>query len=226
MSDVPRLENGDRLNRLEFERRYSAWPDVKKAELVEGVVYLPSPVRMKEHAKPHGQIVTWLGTYAARTPGVEMGDNGTLRLDLDNEPQPDAVLRVLEDHGGRSRVDEDRFLTGAPELVVEVSASSVSYDLGPKKTAFRRNGIQEYLVFRVGDREVDWFALRGGEYERIGSKSELIVNSAVFPGLWLDVAALVDGRLDRVLDVLHQGLCSGEHQEFVNHLGAQRAASV
>ena len=38
------LEHGDHLTREEFERRYEAMPHVRKAELIEGVVYMPSPV--------------------------------------------------------------------------------------------------------------------------------------------------------------------------------------
>lgn len=91
---IPPLENGDKLTRAEFERRYEAMPQVKKTELIEGVVYMASPVRAKSHGKPHAQIMTWLGTYEAATPGVEALDNTTLRLDTDNEPQPDAILRI------------------------------------------------------------------------------------------------------------------------------------
>src|SRR5437762_2403275 len=80
------LQNGDRLTRAEFERRYEAMPHLKKAELIEGVVYMPSPVRQPEHSRPHFNIIAWLGRYLDGTPGVEGGDNGSLRLDLDNEP--------------------------------------------------------------------------------------------------------------------------------------------
>src|SRR5256714_11903768 len=148
---VPPLENGDRLTRPEFERRYEAMPHLKKAELIEGVVFMPSPVRQPEHSRPQFNLITWLGQYCTFTPGVEGGDNGTLRLDLDNEPQPDAFLRILETHGGQSRVDAERYVTGAPELVAEVAASSVSLDLHAKFHVYRRNGVKEYVVWRVED---------------------------------------------------------------------------
>jgi hypothetical protein len=122
------LENGDHLNRVEFERRYAAMPHLKKAELIEGVVHLSSAVRFASHAEPHASLITWLGVYRAATPGVRLGDNATVRLDGDNEPQPDALLRLDPAVGGRSRLSGDGYVEGAPELVVEIAASSASYD--------------------------------------------------------------------------------------------------
>ena len=115
---VPPLQNGDHLTRDEFERRYDALPHLKKAELIEGVVYMPSPVRQRRHGRPHLHVNTWLGTYEASTPGVEAGDNSTIRLDLDNEPQPDALLFIDPARGGQARISADDYLEGAPELVV------------------------------------------------------------------------------------------------------------
>ena len=92
------LENGDRLTRREFERRYAARPDIKKAELIEGVVHMPSPVRFASHGEPHSWVLAWLGTYCASTPGVRVADNTTVRLDSNNEPQPDALLRIEPAH--------------------------------------------------------------------------------------------------------------------------------
>jgi Uma2 family endonuclease len=187
---VPPLENGDRLTRPEFERRYAAMPHVNKAELIEGVVYMPSPVS-NEHAQPHFDVIGWLAYYRAATPGISGGDNGTLRLDLDNEPQPDAFLRILSEHGGQTRVDEDGYVSGAPELVAEVARSSVSIDLHTKLQAYRRNGVREYLVWRVEDRTLDWFILREGRFETLAPASDGLYRSEALPGLWLDAAALV-----------------------------------
>ena len=143
------LENGDRLTRVEFERRYQAMADTKKAELIEGVVYVASPVRITKHANPHGKMITWLGVYEAATPGVMLGDNPTVRLDFDNEPQPDAILRIDQQKGGQSGISDDDYVEGAPELIVEIAASSASYDLHDKLRAYRRNGVKEYLVWLV-----------------------------------------------------------------------------
>ncbi|MFI5458173.1 MAG: Uma2 family endonuclease [Isosphaerales bacterium] len=208
------LENGDRLTRAEFERRYEAMPDLKKAELVEGEVYVASPVRHRRHGKPRGQLMTWIGTYASITPGVEFGDNGSIRLDLDNEPQPDAYLMVEPERGGQARISEDDYVLGAPELVAEIASSSVSYDLGKKLNSYRRNGVREYIVWRVLDRDVDWFVLHEGRYEPLAPASDGLLRSQVFPGLWLDPAALIRGDLATVLAVVQQGVSSPEHSDF------------
>ncbi len=219
------LENGDRLTRAEFERRYETMPHLKKAELIEGVVYVPSPVRYTQHGAPHSHIVTWLGTYAAATPGVGGADNTTVRLDLDNEPQPDALLIVLPEHGGQSRIDEDGYIAGAPEFVAEVTASSASYDLHAKLNAYRRNGVHEYLVWRVLEQAIDWFVLRDGQYERQSPGGDGFLRSAVFPGLWLDPAALVRGDLATVLAVVQQGMASPEHAALLTRLSPPSTTS-
>jgi Uma2 family endonuclease len=213
---IPPLESGDKLTRYEFERRYHAMPHLKKAELIEGVVYVASPVRAKQHGKPHSQIMTWLGTYEASTPGVETLDNTTVLLDADNEPQPDAILRI--ENGGQSRINADDYVEGAPELIVEIAASSASYDLHEKLKVYRRNQVQEYLVWRVYDSQFDWFKLREGEYIQLEANTDNIICSEVFPGLWLAKSALLSGDLAQVLAILQQGLSTAEHQQFMQKL--------
>jgi Uma2 family endonuclease len=214
---IPPLENGDRLTRAEFERRYAAMPHIKKAELIEGIVYMPSPVS-NEHAAPHFLLIGWLSHYLAATPGIAGGDNGTLRLDLDNEPQPDAFLRILASHGGQARVDEDDYVSGAPELVAEVARSSVSIDLHAKLNVYRRNGVREYLVWRVEDQAIDWFVLREGRYEPLAATAEGLYQSEVLPGLWLDAAALLRGDLLAAFQTVQRGLASPDHAAFVRRL--------
>jgi Uma2 family endonuclease len=215
---LPALENGDRLTRAEFERRYDAMPHLKKAELIEGVVYVPSPVRHRQHGSPHAHLVGWLSQYAANTPGIEVGDNSSVRLDLDNEPQPDALLFIDPARGGQVRISADEIIEGAPELVAEVASSSVSYDLHAKLHVYRRNGVCEYIVWRVLEREIDWFVLRAGQYERMPIDAQGLLRSEVFPGLWLDPAALVRDDLATVLAIVQQGLASPEHGAFVTRL--------
>lgn len=217
-ASVPALENGDRLTRAEFERRYDAMPGLKKAELIEGEVYVGSPVRHRQHSKPHSQLNGWLSVYTAATPGVEAGDNGSIRLDLDNAPQPNAYLMIEPERGGQARISEDDYIEGAPELVAEVAASSASYDLGRKLHAYRRNGVKEYLVWWVQDREIDWLALREGRYEPLAPGPDGILQSEAFPGLWLDPVALLRGDLAAVLAIVRQGLESPEHAAFVASL--------
>ena len=215
---MPRLENGDRLTRTEFERRYAATPEKFKAELIEGIVYVASPVRAKNHGRPHAQIMTWLGVYCAATLGVDFADNTTTRLDLDNEPQPDALLRLEPEVGGRSRITEDDYIEGAPELIVEIAASSASYDMNTKLNAYRRNGVQEYLVWQVHEKQIAWFCLQEGEYIRLQPDTTGMIRSRVFPGLWLAVDALLRGDLAIVLAELQTGLATSEHREFVDRL--------
>jgi Uma2 family endonuclease len=218
---VPPLENGDRLTRKEFERRYEAMPHLKKAELIEGVVYIPSPVRHIQHGGPH--VIGCLAYYAARSQGVQVSDNSTVRLDLDNEPQPDALLFIEAGRGGQVRLDEDGYIEGAPELVAEVTSSRASYDLHTKLHAYRRNGVREYVVWRVLDEEIDWFVWRDGQYERLAADPAGTLRSEVFPGLWLDPTSLLAGDLATALARLDEGLASPEHAAFVSHLGAQSA---
>lgn len=204
---IPLLENGDRLNRYEFERRYTAMPAQKKgsnkAELIEGIVYMASPLRFESHAQPHSNLVIWLGNYAVAKSGVKIGIEPTVRLDMDNEPQPDAVLFIP---GKGARITEDDYISGAPELVVEISASTVSIDLHDKKEAYRRNGVQEYIVWRTLQREIDWFRLHDGAYIRLESDRNGVIQSQVFPGLWLAVEAMLSGDMAEVLARLQAGL--------------------
>lgn len=216
---IPPLENGDKLTRTEFERRYHAMPNLKKAELIEGVVYVALPLRIKSHGEPHAYIMAWLGVYKAATPGVGVADNTTVLLDADNEPQPDAILRI--ETGGQSQINQDDYVQGSPELIVEIAASSASYDLHEKLKVYRRNGVQEYLVWRVYDRQFDWFRLNEGEYIKRKPNENGIICSQVFLGLWLDKSALLAGNLVKVLEVLQQGLASEEHQGFVQNLAKE-----
>ena len=217
-SSIPPLESGDRLTRAEFERRYEATPGLKKAELIEGVVYMHTAIRYEGHGRQHAILSWWLGAYAASTPGVGVGDNATLRLDWDNVPQPDLLLRLSESLGGQSRVDADGDIEGTPELVAEIVASSAAYDLHQKLDVYRRHGVREYLVWRVLDEQIDWLILREGRFDRLSPDVGGVYKSEVFPGLWLDAAALLRGGQAEVLNVLNQGLASAEHAELVERL--------
>lgn len=221
---IPPLENGDRLTRPEFERRYDAMPDLKKAELIEGIVYMPSPVSALHHGGPHYDLIVGLGLYTMMTPGLKGYDNSSIRLDLDNMPQPDVCLAILPTHGGRARFSEEGYIEGAPELVAEVASSSVSYDLHVKLDVYRRNEVREYVVWRVLDRTIDWFVLRGGEYERRSLAPDGLYRSEVFPGLWLDPAALIGGDSMLVAEVARRGLESPEHAAFVARLQGRAQA--
>ena len=178
---------------------------------------MPSPVS-HIHANSHATLIGWLVCFQAGTPGVHVSDNGTVRLDLDNEPQPDAALFIDPARGGQARLSQDGYIEGPPELIAEVAASNVSIDLHAKFNVYRRNGVREYLVWRVRERAIDWFVLRGSQYERLEPDPQGLLRSQVFPGLWLDPTRLLAGELARVLQVLQQGLSSPEHAAFVETL--------
>ncbi len=220
---VPPLAAGDRLTADEFLRRYEAMPDVDHAQLVEGVVYMPSPVSA-EHGESHFRFNGLLFVYESNTPGIAGGDNSTLQLDIDNVPQPDGYLRILADAGGQAQI-EGKYVVGAPEFIVEIAASSASYDLHDKLNAYRRNGVKEYVVWRVWDQAVDWFTLHEGRFQQRPAGDDGIYRSEALPGLWLDAAAVIAGDLARALEVLNQGLASAAHQEFATGLKAKQAAA-
>jgi Uma2 family endonuclease len=222
---LPPLESGDRLTRPEFERRYAAAPHIKKAELIEGVVYLASPLRFQQHAEPHSRLHGWLWTYQVATPGLLLGIEPTVRLDLDNEPQPDIVLILDEAVGGQARLTEDGYLEGTPELVVEIAASSAAIDTGSKKQAYRRNGVLEYIIWQAFENQLEWFQLVDGDYQPLTRDDEGIIRSQTFPGLWLAVGALLNNQMAQVLAVLQAGIQSPEHQAFVQQLAAKQFSS-
>jgi Uma2 family endonuclease len=199
----PPLNPGDRLTQAEFERRYHAHPEIKHAELIEGVVYMASPVRHQQHGRPHARLMTWLGTYWAHTPGTDLSDNVTLRLDRENVAQPDALLRWVD---GACQISPDDYLVGPPELIVEVAASSAAYDLHDKKRVYARQGVLEYLVVQVYEEEIVWFALREAGYEPLPMDEQGIIRSEQFPGLWLNTAVFWHNPPTALLATLQTGL--------------------
>jgi len=221
-SSVKPLENGDRLNRVEFEKRYELLPPHKKAELINGVVYMAAALRYKSHGLPHSSLMGWLATYAANTVGVELADNATVRLDLDNEPQPDALLRIRSDFGGQSHISDDDYIEGAPELVVEISGSTVSYDLYDKLTVYRRHGVQEYIVWRVYDQAIDWFYLEDGEYIKLEMNNLEIIESRIFPSLVLSINQLVQGNLAEVLALQQKQFKTKKHKNYCQKLRSRQ----
>ncbi|MBY0230502.1 MAG: Uma2 family endonuclease [Gemmataceae bacterium] len=215
---IPLLRNGDRLDAEEFMRRYEAMPEKCKAELIGGIVHMASPLKADDHGDPHADLITWLGLYRGRTPGVRVSDNATVMLGPDDVPQPDGSMRIV--HRGRTTM-EDGYIRHGPELSAEVAASSVSTDRNAKLRAYRDEGIPEYVLWRTEARAIDWFVLEAGQYVPLAPGPDGILRSRVFPGLWLDPAAMVAGDMERVIEVLNLGLATPEHAAFV----AQRRAA-
>jgi Uma2 family endonuclease len=183
---------------------------------------MASPVRAI-HGRPHASIIGWLSPYQIATPGIDLLVDTTVRLDPDNEPQPDAMLRI--EIGGQSTISEDSYVEGAPEFIAEIAASSASYDLRDKLKVYRRNQVQEYLVWQVYNQKIDWFRLREGEYIALSADESGIIRSEVFPGLWLGVSALLSGNLIEVQSVLQMGLATPEHQAFIENLSIRGSQS-
>jgi len=217
------LENGAHFSASEFLRRYEKLPEDEKAELVNGVVYMAPPVRFEQHAEPDSLIQTWLGVYGIATPGVKSGTNSTIRLGPDDVPQPDGLLRIIPERGGRSRVDARGYIEGPPELLVEVAASSASLDTREKRASYRRAGVREYLVWRTLDAEIDWWMLEEDEYRPVPLDADGIMRSQVFPGLWLAKDALLAGDGQRLLAVLNEGLRHADHSAFTAELARRQS---
>jgi hypothetical protein len=206
------MKHGEMMTRFEFERCYHEAPDSIKAELIEGRVVVNEPSPLLGAAR--FRLIGWTGHYAAITPCILGGVYATIRVDSENETQPDVMLMIDPECGGQAIISDDDYVERGPELTGEISASSVSFDLHTKKAVYRRNGVREYIVWRVLDQAIDWFTLRSGEFEQLPPGPDGILRSEVFPGLWLDPAALLRGDMIRVIQVLDQGLASPEHAAF------------
>jgi Uma2 family endonuclease len=221
--DLPRtLVEGQRLDQPTFHSLYEAMPPGTRAELINGVVFMPSPVS-PAHGRAHVPVIVWLEYYAENTPGVEVLDNTTTILGWKGETQPDAMLRILPEWGGHTR-DEKRVIRGAPELVVEVAKATRYVDLGPKLTDYERAGVLEYVVHALDPDEVIWYVQDQGVLDERPIPRDGIYRSAAFPGLWLDPLALVNNDGRRLRAVLDLGCATPEHAAFVARLAEQRNA--
>jgi len=215
---IAALHNGDRLTQAAFHRSYEAYPEDVKFELIQGTVYMASPLR-RAHARWHVQLSRILERYESKTPGVELLDNATTILGEESEPQPDLALRVLSDYGGQSRESADDYVEGPPELIVEVAHSTRAIDLYQKRQDYQQGGVREYLVLCVEEPELIWFRFRPAG--RVRPDSAGVYRSRTFPGLWFDCPALLAGKRNRVLAILRRGLASHEHTAFVQRLQAR-----
>jgi Uma2 family endonuclease len=213
---VPPLAPGDRLTREEFLQLWEAHPEIKKAELIGGTVYMPSPVSV-DHGDKENDAGLWMGMYKISTPGIACGHNATSYL-LEDAPQADLNLRILPEYGGASWVDENRLLHGIPELLAEICRSRAAYDLHQKLELYQTAGIPEYLAILLFEQEIRWHVLENGVYRLLPPGPDGIWRSGIFPGLWLDGQAFLSGNMPRVLEVLQHGLRSPEHTAFAERL--------
>jgi hypothetical protein len=212
---VPTLANGDRMKQSEFHRRYEAYPEDVKFELIGGIVYMTSPLR-RTHGLYHPEFSGLLWLYSSATPGVEVLDNATTILGEESEPQPDLELRVLAEYGGRSRETEDDYVAGPPELMAEIAHSTRALDMHQKRDDYQQAGVLEYVVLCVEEQELYWWHFPSGRM--IKPNRQGISRSRVFPGLWIDGQALLARETQRLVEVVQWGLASREHAAFVKRL--------
>jgi hypothetical protein len=217
---TPPLVEGQRLDQPEFHRRYLAMPKGTRAELINGVVHMPSPVG-RPHAKAHVPTLLWLAYYEEATPGVEVLNGATTILSWKSEPQPDALLRILPEYGGQTR-DVREYVCDAPELAVEVSRATRYVDLGPKLEDYERAGVREYIVRAMNPDEVIWHVMREGRLIAVQPGADGLYRSEVFPGLWLDPASLLADDRVALRAALDRGLATPEHAAFIARLAAAR----
>jgi Uma2 family endonuclease len=216
---IPPLVHGEKMDADEFLRRYEVMDEDEKAELINGVVYMFNEfVSTQWHAAPDGLLQTWMGYYAVETPGVQNCPNATIQLGPKNVPQPDGVLVLAPELGGKASIDGRGFLVGPIELAVEIAASSAHFDLGEKRDAYRKSGVQEYLIWCTKKETIDWWHLQIGEYVRFEPDEQGIIRSLVFPGLWLDTKALLNRDGKKVMATLKKGLKSAEHKRFTKRV--------
>jgi Uma2 family endonuclease len=217
------LNNGDHMTQAEFHRIYEQMPPGFKAELIGGIVYVASPLKLG-HGTTHPALTTLYFAYAGHTPGVQTGDNTTILLGEDGEPQPDIFLRILPEYGGQSRTSRKDYVKGPPELLTEVADSSRSIDLHSKRRDYQRYGVLEYLVLCLRERLLRWFDLRNDRELHVGADG--LVRVYTFPGLWIDVEAVLTLDYQRLMAGLQLGLATAEHAAFVHRLAAAHAAQA
>jgi Uma2 family endonuclease len=217
---LPPLENGDQLDQKTFHARYEAMPEDCRAELIGGIVYMPSPQKVP-HSRARKLVLRWLDEYTEATPGTETLANNTQILGPDSEPEPDACLFIEPEFGGQVYMDEDEYLNGSPELIVEVSSSTASIDLHRKKHDYQKAGVREYVVLALRLQQVFWFIRQRGKYREVALPTDGIFRSREFPGLWLDAEAMLRNQRQGVLAALKQGLATSEHTAFLAKLQKQ-----
>lgn len=227
IADDPRfvtlLRTGDHLGQKAFHDLYKRTPDGFKAELIEGIVYVASPVTYW-HGRPHARLNLWLGLYSDDTPGTDALNDTTHILSDDSEPQPDLCLRVTEEYGGQSAENAEGMIVGPPELVVEIAYSSASIDLHAKRRAYGTAGVKEYVIALADPVKVVWFTQGRKGFMELKPGHDGVFRSKVFPGLWLDPDSVFHQTGRRMSSVLRSGLTSPEHAAFAAKLEARRTA--
>ncbi|MBI3681510.1 MAG: Uma2 family endonuclease [Acidobacteria bacterium] len=215
---LPRqLITGQRMDREEFLRVWEQLPDIKHAELIDGVVYVSSPIS-RDHGTFQLLVGYWLSQYAASTPVCEVGGESTWMM-LESAPQPDVYLYLLPEFGGQSGYTPP-YSEGAPELAVEICVSSTDYDFGPKLALYQRAGVKEYITVETFAKRITWRVLIEGSYVPIQPDADRILRSRTFPGLWLDETAFRTRDRAGLTACLQRGVVDAAHAAFLKRLRA------
>jgi hypothetical protein len=222
MTIAPPLADGQLVSLEEFEQRFDATPDLKHAELLDGVAYLRHDGRAFA-GSCRAALIGWLGVYSASTRFLLPGAHGHVALDDRNELQPDAILAVRPEAGGTVVLDATGVVRSAPDFAADVFTTTNATLLPKRIAAHERGGTLEYLVWYAEHKCVDWLVRERGEFVAMNpDPADGLLKSVAFPGLWLDATALLNGDLDTVLAALQRGLASAEHKAFVSQLAARR----
>lgn len=216
------LHNGDHMAREEFHRVYEQMPEDFRAELIGGIVYVASPLK-RAHGTNHPFLTALFVAYAGRTQGIEVGDNTTILLGDDSEPQPDLFLRILPEYGGQSLTTNDDYVQAAPEFVAEIAHSSRAIDLHAKYEDYRKYGVVEFLVVCLKENELRWFNLKANH--ELSADEDGVMRMRAFPGLWIHPEALLARDYKRMMATLEQGMAGREYAEFVKRLKAAKRSA-
>ena len=216
------FDNGDEMDQPTFHALYETTPEGFRAELIEGVVYFKMPVQLN-HGRPQAKMATWISIYSAETPETDVGVAPTLKLGLTSEPEPDACLFLSPEGGGNCEIDEEDYLLGPPELVVEIANTTKATDLGRKKRDYERAGVKEYIVVMPSELKVIWFHRQKDRFVNLLPSSDGCIRSICFPGLWLKSDEVFSKSASAILRTLRLGLASPEHAAFVAKLNAMKA---
>ena len=217
---TPPLRQGEHLTRDEFMRRWEAMPDLTRAELINGIVHMPSPVS-RIHGDFHGRLSGWLWSYSALTKGCGLYTAGTWLMSRNSAPQPDLAFEILPEYGGQARI-EGKYSAGAPELIVEVSHTTSARDTGVKLRLYEQCGVREYLIVRPAKQQLSWRELHDGKYREIAAGPDGWFRSRVFPGLWLNPEALWNHDLPGLAEAVNRGAATTEHAAFARKLAASK----
>ncbi len=220
--DWSQLSEGMPLSRAEFDQL----GECRGLERLNGRLCLPpAAFRHRDHGQPHAILAFWATSYIASTSGIEISVASTVKMDADNDPEPDLSLFRTKSFGGRVILDPEGYLVGAPELAAEVSASTTYKDLTVKYKLYQKHGVNEYIVWNTEVGKFDWFELHDGRYQLRPTPEDGIYRSSVFPGLWLDYQSLQAFDYQGVLATLQSGFATPEHAKFVQQLAVARGST-